>query len=51
MFGVKTSRMSKWAHIEHLDKEIMDASKKDGKQSSAPVGFRNWQMIPILCAS
>jgi hypothetical protein len=84
MFGVKTGRISKWAHIQHLDIGILDASRKFyvlltvhlgsvlvnnqldaqffckytriasrkfGKQSSAPVGFRSWQLILILCAS
>jgi len=28
MLGVKTSRISKWAHIQHLDIEMLDASRK-----------------------
>jgi len=35
MLGVKASRMPKWALIQHLDIEILDASRKVGKQSSA----------------
>jgi len=51
MVGVKTSSMSKWPYTQHLNIDILDASRKVGKQSSSLVDFRNWWLIFILCAS